>query len=82
PRGSSDQNTSQRFLLNFDGLVGGWDYNVGASYNQNKVLSSLTNGYVSDAAMLNGLANGTLNPFGPQTTAGMPDWSNNPPSVP
>ncbi|WP_240997766.1 hypothetical protein, partial [Pseudomonas viridiflava] len=32
PRGSSDQNTSQRFLLNFDGLVGGWDYNVGASY--------------------------------------------------
>ncbi|KFE46837.1 iron complex outermembrane recepter protein [Pseudomonas congelans] len=70
PRGSSDQNTSQRFLLNFDGLVGGWDYNVGASYNQNKVLSSLTDGYISDAAMLNGLANGTLNPFGPQTAAG------------
>jgi iron complex outermembrane receptor protein len=47
PRESKDQNTSQRFLLSFDG-VGGWDYNVGASYNQNKIVSSVTSGYVSD----------------------------------
>ncbi|WP_433589756.1 TonB-dependent receptor [Pseudomonas koreensis] len=70
PRESKDQNTSQRFLLSFDGLVGGWDYNVGASYNQNKIVSSVTSGYVSDQAMINGLASGLLNPFGPQSAAG------------
>jgi iron complex outermembrane receptor protein len=70
PRSSSDQNTSQRFLLSFDGLVAGWDYNVGASYNQNKVISKVTGGYVSDEAMRAGLASGLLNPFGPQTAAG------------
>uniref|UniRef100_A0A7C2BFU7 TonB-dependent receptor n=1 Tax=Pseudomonas graminis TaxID=158627 RepID=A0A7C2BFU7_9PSED len=69
-RESKDQNTSQRILLTFDGLVGGWDYNVGASYNQNKILSSVTNGYVSDSAMVAGLANGTINPFGAQSAAG------------
>jgi iron complex outermembrane receptor protein len=65
-----DQNTSQRFILSFDGLVAGWDYNVGASYNQNKVVSSLSNGFVSDSAMRDGLASGLLNPFGAQTDAG------------
>lgn len=70
PRESKDQNTAQRFILSFDGLVGGWDYNAGASYNQNKVISSVTSGYVSDSAMAAGLASGLLNPFGPQSTAG------------
>ena len=69
-RASKDQNTSQRLVLSFDGVAKGWDYNVGASYNQNKVISSLTGGYVSDAAMLDGIADGIINPFGPQTAAG------------
>ena len=69
-RQSKDQNTSQRLVLSFDGMVKGWDYNVGASYNQNQVISSLTGGYVSDAAMINGIADGIINPFGPQTSAG------------
>ncbi|MEO6677712.1 MAG: TonB-dependent receptor [Pseudomonas sp.] len=69
-RESKDQNTAQRFILSFDGLVGGWDYNAGASYNQNKVISSVTSGYVSDSAMTAGLASGLLNPFGPQSSAG------------
>ncbi|TDV72426.1 TonB-dependent receptor [Pseudomonas sp. LP_7_YM] len=69
-RSSKDQNTSQRFLLTFDGLVGGWDYNVGASYNQNKILSSVTSGYLSDAALINGITSGIINPFGTQSAAG------------
>ena len=69
-RQSKDQNTSQRLVLSFDGMVKGWDYNVGASYNQNQVISSLTGGYVSDAAMISGIADGIINPFGPQTPAG------------
>lgn len=70
-REAKDQNTSQRFVLSFDGLLGGWDYNVGASYNQNQVKDSVTDGYVSDAAMLDGIADGLINPFGPQSTAGL-----------
>ncbi|WP_324831657.1 TonB-dependent receptor [Pseudomonas saxonica] len=69
-RQSKDQNTSQRLVLSFDGVAKGWDYNVGASYNQNKVVSSLTDGYISDAAMIDGIADGIINPFGPQTAAG------------
>lgn len=69
-RQSKDQNTSQRLVLSFDGVAKGWDYNVGASYNQNTVISSVTGGYVSDAAMINGIADGIINPFGPQSAAG------------
>ncbi|MFC6298099.1 TonB-dependent receptor [Pseudomonas sp. CCM 7893] len=69
-RAAKDQNTSQRLALSFDGVVKGWDYTVGTSYNQNKVISSITGGYGSDAAMINGIANGIINPFGPQNAAG------------
>ncbi|EMD2213526.1 TonB-dependent receptor [Pseudomonas aeruginosa] len=69
-RESKDQNTSQRVLLSFDGNVSGWDYNLGATYNQNQVNSAVTGGYVSDQAMIDGLASGLLNPFGPQTPEG------------
>lgn len=37
PRLQSSQNTGQRLLLGFDGQFAGWDYDIGASYNQNKV---------------------------------------------
>lgn len=70
PRQQTSQNTGQRLLLSFDGNVAGWDYDVGASYNQNKVISSIDSGYVNDRAAGLGLANGILNPFGPQTADG------------
>ena len=69
-RSTKDQNTSQRVVLSFDGVAKGWDYNLGASYNQNQVTESLTGGFVSDSAMLDGIANGIINPFGPQSAAG------------
>ncbi|MDE1165370.1 MAG: TonB-dependent receptor [Pseudomonas sp.] len=65
-----DQNTSQRFLLSFDGTVAGWDYDLGAAYNQNRVVSSVTNGFVSDSALVSGIESGLLNPFGAQSSAG------------
>lgn len=71
PRVQYDQNTSQRLQLTFDGNVAGWDYNVGASYNENKVVSSLHSGYTDDALITEGIANGTLNPFGEQTQEGL-----------
>lgn len=50
-RQHEDDNTSQRLLLNFDGTLVGWDYNLGASYNQNKVINSIQDGYVNDRAV-------------------------------
>ncbi len=38
PRLQSSQNTGQRLLLGFDGQFAGWDYDIGASYSQNKVV--------------------------------------------
>ncbi|WP_311971340.1 TonB-dependent receptor [Pseudomonas baltica] len=69
-RESKDQNTSQRFQLTFDGTVSGWDYNVGAGYNQNQVYNRVTSGYVSDSALISGLQSGLINPFGAQSDAG------------
>lgn len=70
PREQRDQNTGQRLLLTFDGTVSGWDYNVGASYNENRVVSSLTGGYLNDGLITDGIADGTINPFGSQSQAG------------
>lgn len=71
PRLQSSQNTGQRLLLGFDGQFAGWDYDIGTSYNQNKVVDHIHSGYVDDRAAALGIANGTLNPFGPQTDAGL-----------
>jgi iron complex outermembrane receptor protein len=69
-RSSKDANTAQRLLLNFTGTAVGWDYDVGASYNQSKVTNAATGGYASDRALGAGIASGLLNPFGPQSAAG------------
>jgi iron complex outermembrane receptor protein len=69
-RKHEDDNTSQRLLLSFEGTVANWDYNVGASYNQNKVVQTILDGYVNDQTISQGIANGVINPFGPQSEAG------------
>lgn len=69
-RRHEDDNVSQRLLLAFDGTLGGWDYNLGASWNQNKVVQTILGGYVDDRAVANGIANGIINPFGAQSSAG------------
>lgn len=69
-RKSEDKNKSQRLLLTFDGTVQGWDYDIGASYNVNKVVNGLAGGYIDDRVVDRGIAQGVLNPFGAQTQAG------------
>ncbi|MGN2438262.1 TonB-dependent receptor [Pseudomonas syringae] len=69
-RRHEDDNVGQRLLLTFDGVISGWDYNVGAAYNQNKVVNEILSGYVDDRAVTSGIANGVVNPFGAQTPAG------------
>ncbi len=69
-RTDSSDNTQQRFVLSLDGAAAGWDYTVGAAYNQNRVVESLTGGYSNGNIITAGVLNGTLNPFGAQSAAG------------
>ncbi len=69
-RGDKNENTSQRFVLNLQGTAAGWDYDVAAVYNENKVVQTLVDGYNNDSKIADGIANGILNPFGDQSDAG------------
>lgn len=69
-RGDKNENTSQRFLLGLEGNRYGWDYNVGASYSENKVVQSLVSGYSNDSLIRSGISGGIINPFGAQDAAG------------
>ena len=72
PNGSREgitTNDQQRFVAALDGTLAGWDYQVGASYNENKIndgLAGYSNGPMLTAAVLNGV----VNPFGAQSAAG------------
>jgi iron complex outermembrane receptor protein len=62
-------NTQERFQAQLDGMVAGWDYQLSAGLNENKIkedVSGYTDGGKIAVAMLNGL----INPFGAQSAAG------------
>lgn len=69
-RAQENNNQQQRVLLTADGTASGWDYNVTASYNRNHVIQNLTGGYANGDMIGEGLLEGVINPFGPQTAAG------------
>ena len=66
-----DTSTSDRLVAASEGVVAGWDYNVGLSFSVSKATSAFVNGYVGDKRMVDGVASGVLNPFGPQSAAGL-----------
>jgi iron complex outermembrane recepter protein len=63
------ENKQSRFLLAMDGVVAGWDYQAGLSVNENKIADNVT-GYSNGVKINQGVANGVINPFGPQDAAG------------
>lgn len=65
-----DTSTSDRLVLASEGLVAGWDYNVGLTYSVSKATSAFTGGYTNDSMIAAGVLDGTLNPFGAQSAAG------------
>lgn len=69
PRTDIGFNDQQRFVASLDGLVAGWDYQVAASYNENKVKQNLK-GYSDGTIISAGVLNGVINPFGDQSAAG------------
>ena len=62
-------NEQQRVLAALDGVLLGWDYQLGVSYNQNKGTQNVT-GYSNGIKINAGMVNGVINPFGIQSAAG------------
>ena len=65
-----DTSISDRLVLGAEGLVAGWDYNVGLTWAISKASSAFTGGYTNDSLMRAGVLSGVLNPFGAQSAAG------------
>ncbi|WP_229256856.1 TonB-dependent receptor [Duganella lactea] len=65
-----DTSISDRLVVASEGLVAGWDYNVGLTYAVNQASSAFAGGYTNDSLMKAGVLNGILNPFGEQSAAG------------
>ncbi|WP_432382265.1 TonB-dependent receptor [Duganella sp. P38] len=65
-----DTSISDRLVFASEGLVAGWDYNVGLTYAVNKASSAFAGGYTNDSLMKAGVLSGILNPFGEQSSEG------------
>ena len=65
-----DVQTNHRLVVADEGEVAGWDYRVGTSYAYSHRDVGFRDGFVSTPGLFAGVANGTLNPFGPQDAAG------------
>lgn len=70
-RTSGDDTTTERTLLEMNGLLQGWDYRAGLGTTKNKSEANVKRGYVNDGMIAEGVWNGIINPFGPQTAAGL-----------
>lgn len=70
PRTGETENLQQRLVGQLEGVIAGWDYQTGLSFNRNKITDKLTGGYSNDSKIADGVARGILNPFGPQDAAG------------
>jgi iron complex outermembrane receptor protein len=66
-----DTQVNQRLALSADGHVAGWDYKAGIVYGLSQRKGYYESGYFDGQTLINGLADGSLNPFGLQDAAGL-----------
>ena len=59
-----------RAVVGADGASAGWDYSTALVYSRNTQSDDLAHGYVSQQRLLQGLATGLINPFGPSGPEG------------
>ena len=59
-----------RAVAGADGAFAGWDYSTALVYSRNTQSDDLARGYVSQQRLLQGLATGLINPFGPSGPEG------------
>jgi len=60
-----------RFVVGMNGTVGGWDYDTAFNHSVNTVKDKDTHGYVLYNELLEGIADGRINPFGPSSAEGV-----------
>ncbi|MFJ2986900.1 TonB-dependent receptor [Collimonas sp. NPDC087041] len=68
---SESRNSTDRLLLSLDGTLGSWDYKTGLAYSMSKASDNLVGGYLDSNKVRQGFLGGILNPFGPQSEAGL-----------
>ncbi|MEG1115944.1 MAG: TonB-dependent receptor plug domain-containing protein, partial [Janthinobacterium sp.] len=61
---------SRRFVVGATGTLAGWDYDVGLNHSVNVVKDRDTHGYVLYDKLIEGIAAGDINPFGPSGAKG------------
>jgi iron complex outermembrane receptor protein len=59
-----------RFVVGMNGTLGGWDYDTAFNHSVNTVKDRDTHGYLLYNELLEGIADGRINPFGPSSPAG------------
>lgn len=59
-----------RFVVGVNGTLGGWDYDTAFNHSVNTVKDRDTHGYVLYNELLEGIADGRINPFGASSAAG------------
>jgi iron complex outermembrane receptor protein len=73
-RETFDSSNADRALASLEGTAYGWDYNTALYYSLGTAHSSFTHGFLSDSRIVEGVGNGTLNPFGFQNTPAGQAW--------
>jgi iron complex outermembrane recepter protein len=59
-----------RAVVGADGFFRGWDYNAAILYSRNRQSDNFASGYVSERKLLDAMATGLINPFGPSGPEG------------
>jgi iron complex outermembrane receptor protein len=71
PAIATDEQQNMRLILADEGKALGWDYRLGFVYAAGIRDSFFVRGYLNGPKLNAGVANGTLNPFGTQSAAGL-----------
>lgn len=69
-RASELTSTGTRMVLGSTGTLMGWDYDAALNHSVNRVAESDVKGYLLYDRVMEGFANGLINPFGPSSAAG------------
>ncbi|GAB2845424.1 TonB-dependent receptor [Pseudoduganella ginsengisoli] len=70
-RTSELTSTGKRVVVGVTGTAGGWDYDAALNHSTNTVADKDTHGYLLYDKLLDGIADGRINPFGPSSAAGL-----------
>ena len=70
-RASQLTSTGTRLLVGMNGTIGSWDYDWGYNHSVNTVRDRDVRGYFLYDKAVEGVENLTINPFGPQSAAGL-----------